>query len=135
MAAVTITCICGRQFTLDTALAGTSFPCPTCNRLNKVPSEHFSAAPRQMAARPEPLATTIAATPQPRESPKSRRRTPVWMYVAAAGLIAIALIVLVPMGIERYHEHRVTKLEKEQRGLPQQRQQRQAELEKQVRDS
>src|SRR5262245_54463936 len=127
MATVGVTCLCGRQFELDTALAGTSFPCPTCDRRMVVPGRAVAAP----AVTPAALAETVAA-PTP-AVPDTKRRTPAWLVIGAVGIVGVALVMLVPHAVKRWHEHRVTKLEAEQRGLPEKRQERQQELERQVK--
>ncbi len=127
MATVNVTCLCGREFSLDAALAGNSFPCPTCNRRLVVPDD--TAATRHPS--PAALTTTIAAPGL--EPPAPKRRTPAWALIGGVGVIAVALAIAVPQGVKRWHEFRVTKLEQEQRDLPRKQQERQQELERQVR--
>src|SRR5438105_2801395 len=126
MATVSVTCLCGRNFEMDAALAGTSFPCPTCSRRLIVPD---GTGPQAESA--EPIAETVAAPV--REAPYSKRRTPAWLLVGGVGIVGVALVMLVPQAVKRWHEHRVANLEQEQRELPAKRQQRQQEFERLVR--
>src|SRR5262249_7638789 len=112
---------------LDAALASNSFPCPTCNRRLIAPGRPEPAKP----VAPEALATTIAA-PAP-EGSVSKRRMPAWMLIGIVGLVGVALVMLVPQAVRRWHQHRVTGLEQEQRALPAKRQERQHELERHAR--
>src|SRR5262245_63324168 len=110
MATVSVTCLCGRNFEMDAALAGTSILCPTCNRRLIIPD---GTGPEVVT--PDPFAETIAA-PE-REAPSSKRRTPAWLVVGGVGLVGVALVMLVPQAVKRWHEHRVTKIEKQQSDL------------------
>src|SRR5260221_11664333 len=128
MAAVEVTCLCGRQLTLDTALVGTTFRCPTCARSIAVPGD---CIPASNAIRTE---RTLAALARATPAPKRRKRTPLWLLVAAGGLVAIALVILVALGVQRYYQHRADDIAKQQAELPKKKQERQAELERKVKN-
>lgn len=132
MATVTLSCLCGRQFSVDSALVGNSFSCPTCGRSMKVPGE-ATAPPGPV---PAPLASTIAVPPRENlpSRPAPKRKIPVWFTVGAIGWTVVALIVGVPMGLRFYHQWRNDSLSKQQAQLPKQQQDRQSQLEKEVRD-
>ena len=112
MANYNLTCSCGRTFTIDAALAGTKFTCPTCGKSLAVPTD--MAEPRV-----DHFKTTVGVTPsrKPTAVP-ARRRVPAWVWTGAGGLAIVLLIALVPQGIKEYYASRTKSLNTELNSLP-----------------
>ena len=130
MATVNVSCLCGRRLTIDSALAGTSIPCPTCGCPLTVPSEvesPLSKAPW--------LKMTVATTAATAEAalPRRRRHLPAWLIISAAGVVAIVLALLVPKILLWRAENRLEEAQNEVGRLPRLIEQRVDELQRQVR--
>src|SRR5579871_1704058 len=92
MGTVIVSCSCGRQLTIDSALEGNPLRCPTCGLTLTVPSAAAYSS-QKMPWLDMKVATTAAlagaAAPQ-------RQRLPVWMIISAAGLAVVVLSLIVP---------------------------------------